>query len=121
MQNLSNEIKQCLQPGKKNIILIYALFLAGIMFPVLPLIGAAFAYANKAHTSNLYQSHYIFAFRTFCFGVIGFFISFIATFVFIGPLIYIVVLVWFMARNIIALQLLVQRQPIPNPLTLWLK
>lgn len=119
--NISEQIKEYIQPGKKNVILIYVLYLAGFLFPVLPLIGAAFSYANKSHQNKMLYTHYIFAFRSFCFCALGLFASFVATFIFIGPLIYVVVLVWFIVRSIIALQFLFQDKPHPAPLTLWIK
>jgi uncharacterized membrane protein len=117
---MSDEVKEYLQPGKKNLILIYALYLIGLLVPVFPLVGAAFAYANKEYPNSNLQSHYIFALRTFYLGVIGLFISIITTIILIGPFLYMVVFVWFVVRSIIALQLVFQDRPHPRPLTYWI-
>ncbi|MEM6339495.1 MAG: hypothetical protein AAF673_06230 [Pseudomonadota bacterium] len=118
---MSDEIKQYLDPGKKNLIFIYILYLCGIIVPILPIVGAVFAFANKTNSNKLYQSHYIFAFRSFCFGIAGAFVAMITTFIFIGPILYMLIFVWFVVRSIVALQYLIEEQPHPNPLTFWIK
>jgi uncharacterized membrane protein len=49
---MSEEVRQYLQPGKKNLILIYILYLAGLINLIFPLVGVAFAYANKEDSSK---------------------------------------------------------------------
>jgi uncharacterized membrane protein len=117
---MSEEIKEYLQLGKKNIILVYVLYLCGFVFPIVPFLGGAFAYAGKSHQNRVWQSHYLFAFRTFCICAIGFMLSSMISF-FIAPIIYVIVLVWFVVRSITALQFLFQDLPHPNPLTFWIK
>ena len=123
---MSNEVKEYLEPGKKNIILIYILFLSGVIAPiVLPFIGAVFAFAYKDHENSLWRSHYIFAFRTFCFGAFGVFIAMITAFTIIfiplAFIFYILAFVWFVVRSIIAIHYLLEGLPHPNPLTFWIK
>lgn len=120
---MSNEVKHYLEPGKKNLILIYVLYLCGIVVPIFPIIiiGAVFAFANKADNNKLYRSHYIFAFRSFCFGVAGSFVASITTFLFIGPILSMLIFVWFVVRSIVALQYLLEEEAHPNPLTFWIK
>lgn len=118
---MSEEIKQYLEPGRKNLILIYVLYLCGIIVPILPIIGAVFAFANKTNNSKLYRTHYIFAFRSFCFGMAAAFVAMITTVIFIGPILYMLIFVWFVVRSIVALQYLLEEQPHPNPLTFWIK
>jgi uncharacterized membrane protein len=118
---MSNEIKQYLDPGKKNLILIYGLYLLGTIVPILPIIGAVFAFAHKTHNDELYRSHYIFAFRSFIFGILGFVIGFITMLMVIGFFINILVFIWFVVRSIFALRYLLSDEPHPNPLTLWIR
>ncbi len=113
------KIKQYLDPGKKNLILIYILYLCGIIVPILPIVGAVFAFANKTNNNKIYQSHYIFAFRSFCFGVIGAFFAMVTTFLFIGPILYMLIFVWFVVRSIVALQYLLEEKSHPNPIDLF--
>ncbi len=118
---MSDDIKEYLDPGKKNLILIYVLYLCGIIIPILPIIGAVFAFANKNHKNELWRNHYIFAFRTFCFGILGAFVAMITTFIFIGPILYMLVFIWFVVRSIVAMQYLLEGVSHPNPLTFWIK
>ena len=45
----------------------------------------------------------------------------ITTLIFIGPILYMVVFVWFVVRSIVALQFLLEGSSHPNPLTFWIK
>jgi uncharacterized membrane protein len=118
---MNDEIKRYLEPGKKNLILIYISYLCGIILPILPIIGVVFAFANMNHNDARWRSHYIFAFRTFAFGLLGIFVSMITTLIFIGPIVYMVVFVWFVVRSIVGLQFAFEGIGHPNPLTFWIK
>ena len=118
---MSDDIKEYLDPGKKNLILIYVLYLCGIIIPILPIVGAVFAFANHGHKKELWKSHYVFAFRTFYLGIAGAFVAMLTTFIFIGPILYILIFVWFVVRSIVAMQYLLEENPHPNPLTFWIK
>ena len=118
---MNDDIKEYLQPGRKNLIVIYILYLCGIIVPLLPIIGAISAYLNKNSFDKTYQSHYIFLLRTFCFGVGGIFLSMITTIIFIGPLIYFAVLIWFIARIVIGFRYLIDNREHPNPLTFLIR
>ncbi len=118
---MSNDIKEYFDPGKKNLFLIYILYLGGLILPLLPIVGAVFAFANQNYSAELWRSHYIFAFRTFIFGILGMFISIIMTFIFIGIILYILLFVWFVMRSIFAIKYILDNDPHPNPLTLGVK
>ena len=118
---MSDDIKEYLDPGKKNLVIIYVLYLCGIIIPILPIVGAVFAFANQGYKKELWQSHYVFAFRTFYLGVAGAFVAMITTFIFIVPILYILIFVWFVVRSIVAMQYLLEGNPHPNPLTFWIK
>jgi uncharacterized membrane protein len=118
---MSDDVKEYLDPGKKNLILIYILYLCGLIIPVLPIVGAVFAFANQGQQNKFLQSHYIFVFRTFYIGLAAAFIAMIATFIFIGPILYILIFVWLVVRSIIAIKYLLEENPHPNPLTFWIK
>ncbi|MFK7973445.1 MAG: hypothetical protein AB8B66_01090 [Rickettsiaceae bacterium] len=115
------QIKQYIQAGKKNLFLIYALYLMWMIIPLLTLIGAVFAYANINHEDNFLRSHYIFSFRTFMVGFFGSIIAAAASLFFIGPIIFIAIFIWCVIRSIFALQFLIANQTHPNPLTFWIK
>jgi len=115
------EINEYIKPSKKNLIVIYVLYALGIIVPLLPILGGIFAYLNQDTKGNFLQSHYKFAFRTFVLGLIGAVISIVTTIILIGPILYVFVFVWFIMRSIIAIQLLFDDKPHPNPLTFWIK
>jgi uncharacterized membrane protein len=117
---MSDDVEEYLDPGKKNLILIYILYLCGIIIPVLPIVGAVFAFANQGHKKEFWQSHYILAFRTFYIALAAAFVAMITTFV-LGTILYIVIFVWFVVRSIIAMRYLLEESPHPNPLTFWIK
>lgn len=132
-------LKQYLAPGKKNIILIYMTFLAGLINILLPIIGACLAFKHLEETNKYLRGHYIFAFRTFCisavaaiimaiFTFIGFAITYLSDleiFAFIGGLgalaVYYFVFVWVVVRSIIAIQYVVEDKEHPNSLTFGFK
>lgn len=118
---MSEEIKEYLQPGKKNLILIYILYLTGLLVPPFPFVGAAFAYANKSHSNKVWRSHYLFALRTFYLGLAGWVVVYLTSFMYIGPIFRVLILGWLVVRSILALQFLFQESPHPNPQTLWIK
>ena len=118
---MDKEIKQYIQAGKKNLTMLYILYLCGIVAPLLPVIGAIFAYLNKDIKDKMLASHYIFIFRTFYIGFIGIIISFITTIIFIGPLLYICVVIWFILRIAFGFKYLLNDMPHPNYMTFWIK
>lgn len=118
---MNDEVKRYLEPGNKNLILIYILYLGVIVHNLFPIIGVAFAYASLNHDDVRWRSHYVFAYRSFCFGFVGEITAIITALILIGPLIHMIVFVWFIVRSILGLQLLIQEAAHPNPLTLWIK
>lgn len=117
---MSEEIKQFIDPGKKNLVLIYILYLLGIIMLIFPLIGAFFSFANLKNPNIIWQSHYIFAFRTFIIGCTAFAVKFV-NLTFIGPILYIALFVLFIVRGVFALQFILEEKAHPNSLTFWIK
>jgi uncharacterized membrane protein len=69
---MKDTINEYLKAGKKNILLIYVLFLIGLIIPALLVIGGILAFIKKNTENTIWQGHYIFAFRTFIFPFITF-------------------------------------------------
>lgn len=118
---MNRDIKQYIDPGKKNLIAIYILFLCGIVAPLLPIIGAVFAYINKDIADKTLASHYIFIFRTFCIACVGALISMVTTIIIIGPILYIGLMIWFILRVAIGFKYLLNDLPHPNYNSYWVK
>ena len=91
--NMLDRLKQCLYFGKDNLLFSYILFLAGIFDPMLMLFSVLFTYAHKDTADGIYSSHYLFAFRTFCFAIVGFILAFLSKVILIGHIFYIIVFV----------------------------
>ncbi|MBN8511522.1 MAG: hypothetical protein J0L79_00635 [Rickettsiales bacterium] len=126
---MNEEIKKYLEPGKKNIILIYILFLCGAVTYLTPIVGGVLAFLNINFKDQKWHSHYVFALRSFIFGLIGMFIATIIAFAsvtstvffFILPFAYTIVYAWFLIRIVIALRFILEDAAHPNPLTFWIK
>lgn len=125
---MNRGISEYFEPGKKNILLIYILYLLGTVIIMLPLIGAGLAFVHMGHKNIVWRTHYQFAFRTFVLGIIAIIASIILSFVFvsvsiffIGFLFYIAVFVWFIVRSIVAIGYLIDGVAHPNPKTFWIK
>lgn len=121
---MSSDIKEYLDPGKKNLILIYILFLVGvcISIPLLLIPAVVLAFSNQNNSEEPWTSHYIFVLRTFFFGLLG---SIIASAMmislllsFLGILLYIAIFVWLVVRSILSLKYLLNDLPHPKPRSL---
>jgi len=104
-----------LEPGKSNLQLIYILYLAGLIVGITPLVGIVLAYLNRGAASGVYESHYTWAIRTFWIGILYFIISAFLTVIFVGALLAIATVVWWIIRCVIGLQKLGRNEPIANP------
>jgi uncharacterized membrane protein len=114
-QNGSADVSGFLEPGKGNMQLVYALYLAGFVVGITPLIGLIFAYINRGKAGGIYDSHYTYAIRTFWIGLLYSLISLVLTFLFIGILGFIATAVWSIVRCIIGLQKVSRGEAISNP------
>ncbi len=85
------------------------------------IVGVVLAYVWKGETPNGWEaSHYDFHIRTFWFGLIGYVVGFILVLVLIGFPILLFVTVWMVARSVIAMLKAQNKEPMPNPNTLWI-
>jgi len=127
---MKDTINEYLKAGKKNLLLIYVLFLIGLIIPLLLIIGGILAFTKKNTENKIWQGHYIFAFRTFIFPFITFFcitllylgvVTLITMALFGGGVIalealpvlesmytniYIAIRIWIFVRSIVAIKLI---------------
>ncbi|MBA5779238.1 hypothetical protein H2509_19080 [Stappia sp. F7233] len=108
-----------LEPGGKNVILVYILYLVGFVIGLTTLVGLVFAYLNRGKTGGWVESHYTFQIRTFWIGLLYGLVAFALMFVGIGFLLMIAVAVWAIIRCVKGLQASGRKEPIANPET-WL-
>ncbi|MFY9590316.1 DUF4870 family protein [Rickettsia endosymbiont of Halotydeus destructor] len=118
---MDKQIKEYTNPGKKNLIIVYILFLCGIVAPLLAIVGAFFAYVNKDVSDRFLSSHYIFLFRTFWLAFIGYIISTVTMIILIGFILYCIIAIWFLLRLAVGFKYLLNDWPHPNPETFWIK
>lgn len=109
-----------LEPGKTNLQVIYILYLASFFIGVSGIVGIVLAHLNQGKSAPWIESHYTWAIRTFWFGLLGSFVSFILMFVLIGWLTIFLVAIWAIVRVVIGLQKLGRNEPIGNPQSLLL-
>jgi len=99
--------------------IIYILYLVGMVFPILTLIGLVMAYINKEDNQDSVQSHYQYQIRTFWIGMLFSIISGLLTFILIGYFLLLATALWFIIRCVKGLKYLGQQQAHPNAVT-WM-
>ena len=104
-----------LEPGPTNALVIYILYLAGLVIGVTGIVGIVLAYINRGKAGGFVESHYTFLIRTFWIGLLYALISLVLMFVIIGFVLMFAVGVWFIARSILGLQALQRGEPVKNP------
>ncbi len=107
-----------LHPGKENVMLIYVLYLAGLVpaFGVVPIIiGFVMAYLNRKDSTGLWASHYEYQYRQAIAGL-GFLVaSVILIIVVIGFAGLVLLAVWWILRSVKGLQAASRYEPIARP------
>jgi uncharacterized membrane protein len=104
-----------LEPGPTNALVIYILYLAGLVIGVTGLVGIVLAYINRGKAGGFVESHYTFLIRTFWIGLLYALISAVLMMVAIGFVLMFAVAVWFIARCILGLQALQRGEPVKDP------
>lgn len=108
------------QPDTTLPIVIYALFLAGIVSGGLTaLIGVVMAYVYRGESPAWLDDHYRFQIRTFWIGLLYFGVSGLLTFVLIGFLTWLLAVIWLVIRCVKGLKGLQERRP-PDAVDTWL-
>ncbi|MGM0783659.1 MAG: DUF4870 family protein [Pseudomonadota bacterium] len=101
-------------------IVVYALFLAGIVSGGLTaLVGVVMAYVYRGEGPAWLDDHYRFLIRTFWIGVLYFGVSGVLTLVLIGFLTWLLAVLWLVIRCVKGLKRL-QEQRAPDDVMTWL-
>jgi len=99
---------------------IYILYIAGWLIPLIAqIVGVIFAYINRESAPPWLESHYHLQIRTFWIGLLFFVISVIATYVWIGWILFLLTLIWMTIRCAKGLKAIFEGEPYENPET-WL-
>lgn len=118
--DLQGETESWIEPGQKNIQLVYILYLVSLATVITLIIGMVMAYMNRGNSSEPWIDNlYTYAIRTFWMGLLYGFISAITTIIIIGFVLMFLTAVWFVIRCIKGLQAAGRKEPIRN-LETWL-
>ena len=104
-----------LEPGPTNALVIYILYLAGLVIGISGLVGLVIAYINRGKAGGFVETHYTWLIRTFWIGLLYALISVGADALCDRLRAAFAVAVWFIVRCIIGLQALQRGEPIKNP------
>lgn len=105
---------------EKTVSMIYILYLVGLLIPAIPfIVGVVLAYMYRRDMTGWLESHNTFQIRTFWMALLFALVSLLLTFVFIGWLLYVAVVVWLIVRCVKGLQAASRREPVPDPQT-WM-
>ncbi len=114
---MSNNVNDEKLAGTTKI--VYILYLLNIIFGVTGIIGVIMAYVNRGDAPDWLKTHYQFQIRTFWIGFLYTVIGIILTYVLIGILVLLFVMVWWIIRSVKGMKYLDRQVAHPNP-TGWM-
>ncbi|MCC2646780.1 MAG: hypothetical protein K0R02_845 [Rickettsiaceae bacterium] len=116
-------ITEYLSYGKENLILIYILFFASLLFPPSYFIGGLLVFfkVREEEKYNFLGSHYNFLFQTFWKGIAAYIICMLLFLVAIGVFLLPLLTIFLFVRLAFGLKFFINSQPHPYPDTYWIK
>jgi len=99
--------------------IIYILYLVGLVVGITPIVGVIMAYVNRSEAPFWVQTHYQVQIRTFWIGLLYGLIAAVTSIIFIGFIVALFTLVWWIVRCAKGLSSAGNGMPYPNP-TSWL-
>lgn len=102
-----------------NAKIIYILYLANILVPLVGLVGLIMAYIYKGDAPEWEKKHYQFQIRTFWIGLLYLFIGMLTAMVVVGYFVLLFWLVWHIVRCVKGLQSFGRSEAPANP-TSWM-
>ena len=102
-------------PERKMASAVYILYLLSLLIGITSIVGVVVAYVFQGEASEMVKTHYRFQIRTFWVGLLLALVGVLLTFVFIGFLVLLFLLVWFVVRCVLGLKYLNEGKPVPNP------
>ena len=103
--------------GTANV--IYILYLVGIVVGITSIVGLIMAYMNKNEAPDWVASHYRLQIRTFWISILYAVVCMLTTLIYIGFVLFLVLLAWWIVRCIKGMNYLGKSEPYPNPATWW--
>jgi uncharacterized membrane protein len=108
-------VPPALQDDKTLPLVVYALYLVGLLNGLTAVVGVILAYVSKGAAPEWLQSHYVFQIRTFWLSLLFTVVGLVLTLVGIGFVILAAVWVWTAVRCILGLSWLLKGQAYPTP------
>jgi len=115
-----NEPPDPAEEGPGAAMFVYVLLLSSLLFMVTAVIAVVVAYIYRDQAPAWLGSHYRLQVRTFWISIPFFAVGFLLSPIYIGFLILLVWLVWFLARCIKGIRYLSMRRPYPHPESWWI-
>jgi uncharacterized membrane protein len=116
-------ITEYLSYGRENLIMIYILFFASLLFPPFYFIGGLLVFL-KIRENEKYDflgSHYSFLFQTFWKGIIAYILCMFLVLFAIGIFLLPLLTIFLFVRLAFGLKFFLNNQTHPNPDTNWVK
>lgn len=111
-------ISSYLHPGRDNVMLIYILYLAGLIpaFGAVPIvIGFILALLNRSSADGVWASHYEYQYRQAAMALLFIIVSAILIFIFIGVIGFVLTAIWWIVRSVKGLQAASRQEAIADP------
>jgi uncharacterized membrane protein len=110
---------ETVQTGGRTATIIYVLYLAGLVIGITPIIGLVMAYVYRDDAPYWLRTHYHYQIRTFWIGLLYLLVGGVTASIFIGWLILVFWLIWYLVRCVRGLKLASEGASVPNPTTWW--
>ena len=98
-----------------NAKIIYILYLVSLVIGVTAIVGLVMAYVNQGQGPAWVQTHYRFQIRTFWILLLFSAVALLLTFVFIGVVLWPLILIWLIVRCVKGLMAIEKQQPYAKP------
>ncbi len=100
-------------------LVVYLLYLAGLVMPAASLVGVVVAYVNRDAQNAVEFSHFTFQIGTFWKALLGAFVGAILALVVVGWFVLLAVYIWWIIRCVKGMKWLSQGVEVPDPSS-WL-
>ena len=99
--------------------MVYILYLVSLLIGLTAIIGVIIAYVNRGDAPAWLESHYRYQIRTFWIGLLYGLISAVLMVVYVGFILALAAVIWWIARCAVGLKYASRGEPLPNPAS-WL-
>ena len=100
-------------PGTTN--LVYILNLIGIVVPILYLVSVLIAFVSRDEAPDWLRSHYENQISIFWKGLLYWVVAFALCFVLVGFVLWLLLVIWWVMRNVKGMQALARGEAYPTP------